>query len=53
MVGDVEVTTGTQSDESTLFATYAIGGATAGFKNQREIMQMHLMSQLDWYILCN
>ncbi len=35
--GDVEVTTGTQSDESTLFATYAIGGATVGIqKSERD-----------------
>ena len=30
--GDVEQTTGTQSDESTIFATYAIGGATVGIQ---------------------
>ena len=35
--GDVEQTTGTQSDESTLFATYAIGGATVGIqKSERD-----------------
>ena len=35
--GDVEQTTGTASDESTLFATYAIGGATVGIqKSERD-----------------
>jgi len=34
--GDVEQTTGTQSDESTLFATYAIGGATIGIQKSEQ-----------------
>jgi len=34
--GDVEQTTGTQSDESTLFATYAIGGATVGIQKSEQ-----------------
>ena len=35
--GDVEVTTGTKSDESTLFAKYAIGGGTVGIqKSERD-----------------
>ena len=34
--GDVEVTTGTKSDESTLFAKYAIGGATVGIQKSEQ-----------------
>jgi len=34
--GDVEQTTGTKSDESTLFATYAIGGATVGIQKSEQ-----------------
>tara|TARA_B100000886_G_scaffold322899_1_gene266264 strand:+ start:1029 stop:1952 length:924 start_codon:yes stop_codon:yes gene_type:complete len=34
--GDVEQTTGTQSDESTIFATYAIGGATVGIQKSEQ-----------------
>ena len=30
--GDVEQTTGTKSDENTMFATYAMGGATVGIQ---------------------
>jgi len=34
--GDVEQTTGTKSDESTLFAKYAIGGATVGIQKSEQ-----------------
>ena len=34
--GDVEQTTGTKSDESTLFAKYAVGGATVGIQKSEQ-----------------
>ena len=34
--GDVEVTTGTKSSEDTLFAKYAIGGATVGIQRSEQ-----------------
>ena len=37
-------TTGTKSDESTMFAKYAIGGfATVGIQNQSKTTRLHLM----------
>ena len=43
--GDVEVTTGTKGDESTLFAKYAMGGLLLVYKNQKKIMKLELMIQ--------
>ena len=49
--GDVEQTTGTQSDESTLLQHMQLVVLQLVFKNQRETMRMLLIDNWYWYIL--